>query len=571
MNHYTEFPINLFRMRKIYLVVILLFLLIGASRAQINSVTLLNSPVLQYEKAEWEIRLTAQWGNPYLQEDIALDMLIVTPGGRNLVLPCYFESGESGLESVWKARFAPQEKGKYSYCFRLAREGKSEIKSDIYKFTSGKSSGNGFLKPKDNWTLQFDNGKPFRGIGENICWESRTRDDSKFFRELHENTKYNYDYMLPLLAKNGGNFYRTWMCSWNLPLDWKKGINNSRYSETDEYYNPSAIKRFDRMINLADSLGIYVMLTLGQGASRISDGGFAVSAADFFVNPQSKERYKNRLRYIVGRWGYSTSICAWELFNEIDNVQFSDRDNPIPAESIVAWHDEMSAYIKQIDPYKHLVTTSISHRDLKGLNSLKNIDINQKHIYKNTASIPGQIVKYEAEFGKPYVIGEFGFEWDWSKNFDDFATDMDLDFKHGLWFGMFAPTPILPMSWWWEYFENRGMMSYFRGVREISDQMLKAGNGSFENLDIQSDQVNARGVKCGKTCFIYLLNETDEAITSSIHFPAGSAQKLSVESFDPVSLKYNEITDYEIKEHQAFLHNLKLESKNERILIVTIK
>ena len=101
-------------------------------------------------------------------------------------------------------------------------------------------------------------------------------------------------------------------------------------------------------------------------------------------------------------------------------------------------------YIKLIDPYKHLVTTSISHRDLQGLNSLKNIDINQKHIYKNTASIPGQNVKYEAEFGKPYVIGELGYEWDWSKNFDHFATDMDLDYKHGLSFGMFAPTPSWP-------------------------------------------------------------------------------------------------------------------------------
>lgn len=555
-------------MKKIYLIIFLLFLLIGAVSAQINSVTLLNPNVSQYEKTEWDIRLTAQWENPYLQEDIALDMLIVTPKGKNLILPCYFESGESGKESVWKARFAPQEKGKYSYCFRLAKIGKSEIKSEVYKFTSDKSSGNGFLKSKDNWTLQFDNGKPFRGIGENICWESRINDDSKYFKKLHENMKYNYEYMLPLLAKNGGNFYRTWMCSWNLPLDWKRGINNSRYSDTDEYYNPSAIKKFDRMINLADSLNVYIMLTLGQGASGVRDGGFASNSADFFVNPQSKERYKNRLRYIIGRWGYSTSICAWELFNEIDNVQFSNRDNPISAESIVVWHDEMSAYIKKIDPYKHMVTTSISHRDLKGLNSLANIDINQKHIYKNTASMPVQIVKYEAEFGKPYVIGEFGYEWDWSKNFDDFATEMDLDFKHGLWYGMFASTPILPMSWWWEYFENRGMMSYFKGVREINDQMLKAGNGSFEKIEVHSDQLNVRGVKCGKTYFIYLLNETGEVKTSSVSFPVNSARKLSAKSFDPVSLELKVVKDFEIKEHKNFLCNVKLEAKNEMILIV---
>src|SRR5690606_22668543 len=122
------------------------------------------------------------------------------------------------------------------------------------------------LKTKDKWSLQFDNGESFRGIGENLCWESRANDDSKFFKELHEQTKYNYEYMLPALAKNGGNFYRTWIVSWNLPLDWKKGFNNTRYTNSTEYFNPSAIEKMDRMFDLSDSLGLYVMLTLGMGA-----------------------------------------------------------------------------------------------------------------------------------------------------------------------------------------------------------------------------------------------------------------------------------------------------------------
>lgn len=139
----------------------------------------------------------------------------------------------------------------------------------------------------------------------------------------------------------------------------------------------------------------------------------------------------------------------------------------------------MGKYLKEIDPFGHPVTTSISHRDLAGLNEVPSLDINQKHIYRNTAIIPSTIRDYEERFGKPYVIGEFGYEWDWSLNFDDFADDMDRDFRRGLWYGLFSPTPVTPMSWWWEYFENRGMMTYFRGVREISDRMLAAGNGAL--------------------------------------------------------------------------------------------
>src|SRR5690606_24826361 len=160
---------------------------------------------------------------------------------------------------------------------------------------------------------------------------------------------------------------------------------------------------------------------------------------------------------------------------EIDNVQFRNKEKPIPTASIVQWHDEMSEYIKKTDPYQHIVTTSISHRDLDGLNSIKNIDINQKHIYKSTASIPATVIEYEKNFGKPYVIGEFGYEWDWSINFDDIAEGKDSDFKRGLWYGLFSPTPVLPLSWWWEYFDNRGVDVYMVNVRKILDKMMRTG------------------------------------------------------------------------------------------------
>jgi hypothetical protein len=62
------------------------------------------------------------------------------------------------------------------------------------------------------------------------------------------------------------------------------------------------------------------------------------------------------------------------------------------------------------------------------LNSIADIDINQKHISIKTSVIPAEIEKYEKQFGKPYVIGEFGYEWDGSKNFDDFGEEMGLRF-----------------------------------------------------------------------------------------------------------------------------------------------
>ena len=234
--------------------------------------------------------------------------------------------------------------------------------------------------------------------------------------------------MLAELAKNGGNFFRTWICSWNLPIDYEGPFNNSRYTKSDEFYNPDALARMDYLIELSEELNLYIMLTLGQGGYLIKERGVVNTAEDFFVDKQARAWYKNRLRYIVARWGYSTSIAMWEFINEVDNIQFRNSNNPIDSKFIVDWHDEMSTYIKQIDPYRHIVTTSISHRVIEGLNSIENMDINQKHIYNKTSSIPTEIERYVQEFGKPYIIGEFGREWDWSKNFDDFSHEMDIVF-----------------------------------------------------------------------------------------------------------------------------------------------
>jgi len=509
-----------YTMKKLFTVLLMVMFLAQLSYAQISNVIRITDKALLYEKTEFAVHLTTTWDNPYLQEDVALDMVLTSPKGKKLILPCYYESGQSGSESIWKARFAPQELGKYAYTFELSKAGKAAFKSITGSFISLATKRDGFLHPNNNWTFRFDSGKPFRGIGENIGWESRKNDDSKYFKALHENPKYNYEYMLPSLAHHGGNFYRTWISAFNLPLDWHRNFNSNRYEASDEYYNPSAIKKIDRMFTLADSLGEYVMLTLGPGNYSTRDGGFSPSSADFFVNPKSKERYKNRLRYFIARWGYSTSLGAWEFFNEVDNVQFANKNKPISADSIVQWHDEMSTYLKATDPYNHLVTTSISHRDLNGLNSLAHIDFNQKHIYKNNTAIPGTIVRYEENFKKPYVIGEYGFEWDWSKNFDEFPEGMDSDFKRGMWYGLFSPTPILPMSWWWEYFDNRGTDAYFARIKTISDEMMAAGKESFKTITATTSvkDVEVFGVKCGQTTFIYIYNPTADTKQFDLSF-----------------------------------------------------
>lgn len=549
--------------------------------AELNVRQLTKNP-FQYQKSEWEIELNTDFVNPFDMNEITLDMLLTSPSGAKLVLPCFFVSGTSGNNSVWKARFTARESGKYSYHFELKKADGDAIKVTEQTFIAKSSKGKGFLNPNNFWTFRYDNGQLFRGVGMNICWESRDVDDSRYFKQLHEDKRFNYNYMLKKLAANGGNFFRTWMIYWNLPVDWKKVQNNSRYQNSNSYFNESGMKRMDELVELCDSLGIHFMLALeshvglmGSGWEtsnyNVANGGFAKTPTEFFELPAARAQYKNKLRLMVARYGYSPSIGAWEFFNEVDNAMYNGGpDHQIQAAVVTDWHNEMSTFLKKTDPYNHMVTTSVSHRDIPGMNELKNIDINQRHIYKNTAAIPSTLLNYTGKFNKPYIIGESGYEWDWSKNFNAFADEMDGDFRRALWLGLFSPTPVLPMSWWWEFFENRGMMSYFKIVKRINDQMLASGKGKFEVLNIQplQKEVEIYAVRCNKTDFIYLYNNsaTEQQLQFSTQGLIHHVAEIKV--FDVLTTSFQKTRWSITTEKMIRLNNMKIASKKEIILIV---
>ena len=548
-------------MKKIILSAFALFLAIGMS-AQIKSVIPSAAKVKQYDPIFFVVTFEGEkWDNPYLQEEAALDMMITTPSGKEIVLPAFFRGTNGGeMYSVWEARFTPQEKGKYTYHFRYTKAGEvaDETAPATFKSVAGKLKG--FLHVRDNWTLVYDNGEPFRGVGINLCWESRTKDDSKFFSELHQqHHRFNFDAMLPDFAQNGGNFTRMWICDWNFPIDRQDGFNNHRYQETTEYMNESACARLDHVVTLAEDLDIKIMLCMGQGKGP--------AYREFFTTDAAKARYRNYVRYIVARWGYSPAIAMWELFNEIDNVQHWDPAGVIPAEEIVAWHDEMSTYIASIDPFQHIRTTSISHRDLEGLNDLKNIDINQKHIYNATHVVPETIDAYVAKHNKHYIVGEVGYEWDWSKNFDDFADGMEMDFRRAFWYGLFSQTSLTPMTWWWEWFDEHKTIPYMKNARLISDMMLEAGKGSFEKIEVvKNGKAEAYAVRCGETTFVYVYNGNDEVL-NDITVKIGKNGKVKVSALDTENVKLGKAVNM-TSDGALHFENLGLKHWEEKVFVI---
>jgi hypothetical protein len=533
----------------------------------------LTENIKQYTKAEFEIFVKEKYTNPFDAREIALNMILRNPDGQQVFLPCYFESGDK-KNSKWKARFSPRQAGEFTYHFELFIDGNKKAESVKNQFVAMESDKDGFLHTDDFWTLRFDSGKPFRGIGENIGWESRSFEDPKW----------NYDYLLPVLSNNGANFFRCWMAPNNFPLEWKIVKDTKRYTDSDEYFNPGGIKRLDEVIEMLDSLNLYVMIAFDSHNALMegnqweihnynkANGGPAEHPAEFFTLQESREKYKNRLRYIVARWGYSPNIAAWEFFNEIDNAAYARHDSIIiPHDAITDWHREMASYLKEIDPYDHMVTTSVSHREIEGLYALEELDLNQMHIYKRTKQIPEGIMQYTEMYNKPFSWGEFGYEWDWNKDFSKIAEEFDHDFKIGLWYGLFHPTPVLPMTWWWEFFDERGMTDYFNSVSEINGLMLGAGNGSFEQLETAAGTVESYGVKCGEKIFVYLLNDSGKPENVSVKVSSGldNLTRLSVKAFNPEYRSYHDLRETFVENGSLTISGIELKNHQDVVLIVS--
>jgi hypothetical protein len=97
-------------------------------------------------------------------------------------------------------------------------------------------------------------------------------------------------------------------------------------------------------------------------------------------------------------------VLAWELFNEVHWVDaYRIQHNEA---AVAAWHDEMAAYVRSIDVYHHLVTTST---DNIASPIYRSMDYYQPHLYTTTmlAAVRRFNLAPERE-DRPIFYGEVG-------------------------------------------------------------------------------------------------------------------------------------------------------------------
>lgn len=327
-----------------------------------------NSNGETYDKYEINFDLDIPCDNPYDPDEVTVNGIFKYPSGKTVVVPAFYmepmkrlnenatllnyytDSYQTNGEPRWHIRFAGDEVGDYEFTIQVLNGGTDYYYEETKQFELTDSDSKGYLEISKENPQYFQNsadGSLFYGTGSNIAWVRTpfTTDPAKL----------KYEYFMDKLSSSGATLTRVWLCHWAW-LEWMPKENDmSTFSyEGLGRYNQCVSASMDKIFEIAEKNGTRLILTLDDNNEQIENsdgydswkynpynaenGGPAESVKDYWKNAEVREYYKKRLRYIVARWGYSTSLASINLWN----------DQTTPNDDIVSYLNELGQYTKSI-------------------------------------------------------------------------------------------------------------------------------------------------------------------------------------------------------------------------------
>lgn len=127
-------------------------------------------------------------------------------------------------------------------------------------------------------------------------------------------------------------------------------------------YDLKAAWRIEYILALAERLNINVLLCFESQQSlqmlfpssvyASANGGPLESAAEWWTNPAAQSEMQQRLQYAVSRYGHSTAVFAWQLFNEWNDWPGYSVASALPVSRA------LSAFLREHDVYNHMIQNS---------------------------------------------------------------------------------------------------------------------------------------------------------------------------------------------------------------------
>lgn len=407
---------------------------------------------------------------------------LTRPSGGTLLLPAFFDGTNAAGRGVWRVRHTPSEAGAYRLTVLLGEPAR-RVEPIVAGFTnrefvvSGPPSGRGFVRigPASPRQFRLHSGDGYYPIGFNAAW--------------HATRETKPPALFAQMRAAGLNWARMWMThyfkSTNLDWVWRTPIAPGTLDLT-------VARRWDEWVRAAESNDVRIQLVLQHHTQfsakaspdwrrhpwNVLNGGFLDRPEAFFTDARALELTRMKWRYIVARWGYSPAIMAWELFNE---VELTDACTGGVSQTVIRWHEDMAGYLRGLDRYGHLVTSS-SPPLADPL--WRTMDYYQRHAYPQdpVAELTGS-AQVAGTLAKPFFYGEMG------RSLDNLAADDGRNLRCILWPSLMADGAGAAQYWSWTAVEKNDLWRFFRAATGFAAMtgLLERRDGSWLEPTVDTD------------------------------------------------------------------------------------
>ncbi len=448
-----------------------------------------------YELYELSFQVSPFPVNPFDPNAADLWGVVVAPDKSERRVPAFFyrpyrrvlRGAEESLlpdgSCCFKVRYTPVTEGKHDMYIAGKVMGRN-VRSGPITFEVQKQQAKGFVRvsKKDPTYFEFENGEHFYPIGHNF----RSPNDPRTARLLRIPTPpdrgtFRYDEILPKMAEAGQNSFEVWMASWFAEIEWVHRWKQY-YGLGD--YNLANAWKLDTVIEKATSLDLFVHLVIdnhGKYSSNvdaewrhspynIENGGFLRKPEEFFENRKAIEHYKNKLRYIIARWGYSPNIFGYELVSELDLTGSNIYVESHKTSEVYRWHKMAAEFIKQNDVNQHLVTTHYSgtYKKIDPVMAKQSfIEYLVGDAYREGGDIVALMTESASRIGwgnykKPYFITEYG-----GSPWGDSVPGLLADLHCGIWASYMTNMAGTPYFWWFDLIDREDWYYHFKALAEF--------------------------------------------------------------------------------------------------------
>jgi len=493
------------------------------------------------------------------------------------------------IDHQFRIRFAPPATGLYRCKVSANVYGHGVQTVSEFTFESVPSDNKGFMQVGENKRYFEFGEEPFFPIGHNIF----SPEDSLHIEDYKPTPVEPYCYLsyyrrLKKFKESGGNYFRYIVSPWNTEMEFEHlGNYSNRLAGAWEFdrildstkalglkmhYNMQIHYAFEAPNNYlkfhwdwsaaGDTLNTPITPFGEIGCFRSTQGGYCYRTEldiehpkDFFTDTTAMQHYKNRIRYMEARWGYSTEIAVTEILSEASHcgtyTQFDmidsectavggsrpyDTDSTTFPHNLFKWHETMANYMNDSLQSNHLIAVNfpgkpdIANGDFSYF--LDAVDIMTWNTYqlsiKNIETTYDDVIKYQTiddgyNIHKPILCSEYG------TGTDTYKCDQNAGFIHRICTGPFTGLAGMPMTWddqndvldLWHYYQNvNDLMS---GI-QLDNENWFAGEPQVQN-DKSVEMFYLRKGELGENTKIVgvVANRTYNYWTQGIGSPCDSA------------------------------------------------